>query len=95
MFNVKKILIKSHKNLIEQRFKNYLNDSVNKFDKLMIDINNSNKRKKDIENIFNETRLTRTNNHIQNDLLNNSKYHNFIFIVSVVSIGALLFYKSI
>jgi hypothetical protein len=97
MFNVKKKLTRIHKNLLEQRFKKDLNDSVNnsinKFDKLMIEINNNNKKKQDIENILNETRIIKTAEHIQNNY--NLKYHNLIFIFSVVSIGALLFYKSI
>jgi len=95
MFNTNNFLTKTKKNLLEQRFKNYLKDSVNKFDKLMIEINNKNKNKQNIENILNESRLITNTNHIDSNLINNLKYHNYIFIFSVISIGALLFYKSI
>jgi hypothetical protein len=93
MFNVQHFLTRTQKILLEYRFKNYLNESIHKYNKLTIEMNNNNKKKQDIENILNETRLTRprTTNHIPNHLT----YHNFIFIASVVSMGALLFYKSI
>ena len=39
-------------------------------------------------------KLTKTTNHYVNDLINKSKYYNFFFIVSFVSLGALIFYKN-
>jgi hypothetical protein len=94
MFTVNKFLTTPQKFILEQNFKNYLNDSVNKYNQLTIKINEENKRKKEIQNILYKTALTKTTNHSVNDLINNSKYQNFIFIVSFVSIGALIFYKN-
>ena len=94
MFNINRFLTRPQKFILEQNFKNYLNDSVNKYNKLTIEINEKNKKKTETENILYGTTLIKTTNHSQHELINNGKYHNFIFIISVVSIGALLFYKS-
>ena len=51
MFNVNRFL-RPQKFIIEQNFKNYLNDSVNKYDKLTIEINEDDKRKKAMNNIL-------------------------------------------
>ena len=90
MFNVNRFLTRPQKIILEHNFKNYLYDSVNKYNKLTNEIN----KKKEIKNILYENSLIKTTNHSQYELINNSKYHNFIFIISVVSIGALIFYKS-
>ena len=71
-----------------------MNDSVNKYNKLTIEINEKNKKKEEIQNILYGNTLIKTTNHPQYELINNSKYHKFFFIISVVSIGALIFYKS-
>ena len=94
MFNVNRFLTRSQKFILEQNFKSYLNGSVNKFNKLAIQINEDAKTKKAMENILygneNKNALIKS----QNDLINNVKFNNFFFIVSFVSIGALIFYKS-
>jgi len=90
MFNINNFLTTPQKIILEHNFKNYLYDSVNKYNKLTNEIN----KKKEIKNILYENSLIKTTNHSQYELINNSKYHNFIFIISVVSIGALIFYKS-
>jgi hypothetical protein len=94
MFNVNRFLTRSQKFILEQNFKNYLNDSVNKYNKLTIEINEKNKKKAEIENILYGNTLIKTTNHSQHELINKAKFNNFIFIISVVSIGTLLFYKS-
>jgi hypothetical protein len=90
MFNINKFLTTPQKIILEHNFKNYLYDSVNKYNKLANEIN----KKEDLKNILHGNTLIKTTNHSQDELINNSKYHNFIFIISVVSIGALIFYKS-
>jgi len=90
MFNINKFLTTPQKIILEHNFKNYLYDSVNKYNKLANEIN----KKEDLKNILHGNTLIKTTNHSQDKLINNSKYHNFIFIISVVSIGALIFYKS-
>jgi hypothetical protein len=92
MFN--RFLTRPQKFILENNFKNYLNDSVNKYNKLTIEINEKNKKKEEIQKILYGNTLIKTTNHPQHELINNSKYHNFFFIISVVSIGALIFYKS-
>jgi hypothetical protein len=95
MFNVNRFLSRPQKFILEQNFKSYLNDSVNKFNKLTIEINEDVKRKNEIQKILYGNTLNKTNNHLQYDLINNYKYHNLFFIVSVVStIGAFIFFKS-
>ena len=89
-----RILTRPQKFILEQNFKNYLNDSINKYNKLTNEINEKNKTKKAMKNILNESRLIKGTNHIQNDLMNNARFLNFFFIVSFVSIGALICYKS-
>ena len=79
MFNVNKFLTKPQKFILEQNFKNYLSDSVNKYNKLTNEINEKNKTKQAMKNIFNETRLIRSTNHIQNKLINNARVFNFFF----------------
>jgi hypothetical protein len=90
MFNINRFLPTPQKIILEHNFKNYLYDSVNKYNKLANEIN----KKEDLKNILHGNTLIKTTNHSQDELINNSKYHNFIFIISVVSIGALIFYKS-
>ena len=102
MFNVNRFITRPQKFILEQNFKNYLNDSVNKFNKmnkLTIEVNEDNKRKKEIQTILygNENTLIKTTNHSVNDLINNTKHNNFIFIVSFlsfVSLGGLIIYKN-
>jgi hypothetical protein len=94
MFNINRFLLKPQKIILERDFKNYLYDSVNKYNKLLIEIDKKNKKKEEIDKILYGNTLIKTTNHSQYELINNVKYHNFIFIISVVSIGALLFYKS-
>jgi hypothetical protein len=97
MFNVSKFLRTPEKIILENNFKSYLYDSVNKYNKynkLTNEINEKNKKKAEIQNILYGNTLIKTSNHSQHELINNAKYNNFIFIFSFVSIGALLFYKS-
>jgi len=98
MFNVNRFLTRPQKFTLDQNFKNYLNDSINKYNKLTIEINEDAKRKKAINNILygneNKNALIKSTNHSVNDLINNAKFNNFFFIFSFVSIGALIFYKS-
>jgi hypothetical protein len=97
MFNVNNFLMRPQKFILEQNFKNYLNDSVNKYNQLTIKVNEDIKRKKDIQNILYGNTLIKTTNHSVNDLINNAKYNNCIFIVSFVSfvsLGGLIFYKN-
>ena len=60
----------------------------------MCEINEKNKSKKEIQQILYGNALIKSTNHSVNDLINNAKFNNFFFIVSFVSIGALIFYKS-
>ena len=96
MFNVNRFL-RPQKFIIEQNFKNYLIDSVNKYDKLTIEINEDDKRKKAMNNILyeneNKNAVIKSTNHSVNDLINNSKIYRFFFIFSFISIGALICYK--
>jgi hypothetical protein len=94
MFNVNRFLSSPQKIILEHNFKNYLYDSVNKYNRLSIEMNEKRKKKEEMEKILYGNVLIKSNNYSQYELINNSKYHNFIFIISVVSIGALLFYKS-
>ena len=94
MFNINNFLSTPQKIILEQNFKNYLNDSVNKYNKLTIELNEKNRKKEEMNKILYGNTLIKTTNYSQHELINNFKYHNFIFIISVVSIGALLFYKS-
>ena len=94
MFNVSRFLRTPEKIILENNFKSYLYDSVNKYNKLTNEIIEKNKKKAEIQNILYGNTLIKTSNHSQHELINNAKYNNFIFIFSVVSIGALLFYKS-
>ena len=104
MFTVNKFLTRPQKFILERNFKNYLYDSVNKYNKLTIEINEEAKRKNEIQNILygneNKNALIKSTNHSVNDLINNSKYQHFIFIasfisvVSFVSLGGLIFFKN-
>jgi hypothetical protein len=101
MFNANNFLTRPQKFILEQNFKSYLYDSVNKYNKLTIQINEEIKRKNEIQQILygneNKNALIKTTNHSVNDLINNAKHNNFIFIVSFVSfvsLGGLIFYKS-
>ena len=93
MFN-SRFLSNSPKFILASNFKNYLNDSIKKYDKLTIERNDAIKKNQITKKILNEYNLIKTSNHAQYDLINKSKYYNFIFIVSFVSIGALIFYKT-
>ena len=94
MFNSNRFLTNPQKIILEQNFKSYLNDSVNKYNKLTIKINEDIKRKKEIQQILYGNALIKSTNHSVNDLINNAKFNNFFFIFSFVSIGALIFYKN-
>jgi hypothetical protein len=101
MFTVNKFLTRPQKFILEQNFKNYLYDSVNKYNKLTIQINEETKRKNEIQQILygneNKNAIIKTTNHSVNDLINNAKHNNFIFIfsfLSFVSLGGLIFYKN-
>jgi hypothetical protein len=103
MFAANKFLTRPQKFILEQNFKSYLYDSVNKYNKLTIQINEETKRKNEIQKILygneneNKNALIKTSNHSVNDLINNAKHNNFIFIVSFlsfVSLGGLIFYKN-
>jgi len=91
MFNVNRFSKKPQKFTFDQ---DHINESAKKYNKLMIDTNEDIKRKKDIQNLLYGSALTKTTNHYVNDLINKSKYYNFFFIVSFVSLGALIFYKN-
>ena len=93
MFNVIRFSKKTQKFTFDQK---HINESAKKYNKLMIETNEDIKRKEDVHNILYGTTLTKTTNHSVNDLINNSKYYNFVLIVSFVSFGAgaLLFYKN-
>jgi hypothetical protein len=93
MFNVNKFLTTPQKFILEQNFKSYLYDSVNKYNKLTIETNEKMKTKKAMENILYGNTLIKSTNHSVNDLINNAKFNNFFLIFSFVSIGALIFYK--
>jgi hypothetical protein len=86
--------------IAESIYKIYCNKeieySINKYNNLMIKMNEDIKRKQDIKKIlYGNDILIKTTNHSVNDLINNSKRYNFIFLVSFIStIGALIFYKS-
>ena len=77
MFNVNRFLTRPQKFILEQNFKSYLNGSVNKFNKLAIQINEDAKTKKAMENILygNENKNTLIKS--QNDLINNAKFNIF------------------
>ena len=94
MFNGIHFLTKSKKNIQDQLFKKYLYDSINKHNKLSIYIDEDNKKKQNYQNIIckNNT-LIKTTNHSVNDLINKSKYNNFIFLVSFMSLGVFIIYK--
>ena len=101
MFTANNFLTRPQKFILEQNFKSYLYDSVNKYNKLTIQINEETKRKNEIQKILyeneNKNALIKTANHSVNDLINNAKHNNFIFIVSFVSfvsLGGLIFYKN-
>jgi hypothetical protein len=101
MFNANNFLTRPQKFILEQNFKSYLYDSVNKYNKLTIQINEEIKRKNEIQQILygneNKNALIKTTNHSVNDLINNAKHNNFFFIVSFVSfvsLGGLIFYKN-
>jgi len=90
MFNNNKFLSNSHKFMPESNFNNYLNNSINKFIKLMEETNKIIKKNKEMKYILN---TTKTDELIENDLIHvikYSKYYNFFFIVSLVSVGALV-----
>lgn len=97
--NVKNVKNMFDNNINENNYKNYFNKeneySINKYDKLFIKINEDFKRKNDIQNILYNNALIKSTNHSVNDLINNSKHYNFIFLLSFIStIGALIFYKN-
>ncbi len=93
MFN-SRFLSKSQKFILASNYNNYLNDSIKKYDKLTIETNEFIKKNQITKKILNENNLIKSSNHIQYDLINKSKYYNFFFIVSFISAGALIFYKT-
>ena len=93
MFNSSSLSI-SQKFILAINYNNYLNNALKKYDKLTIEKNEAIKKNQITKKILNEYNLIKTSNHIQYDLINKSKYYNCIFIVSFVSIGALIFYKT-
>jgi len=93
MFNSSS-LSNSQKFILALNYNNYLNNALKKYDKLSIEKNEAIKKNQITKKILNEYNLIKTSNHIQYDLINKSKYYNFIFIMSFVSIGGLIFYKT-
>ena len=93
MFN-SNFLSNSQKFMLASNYKKYLSDSIKKYDKLTIQTNETIKKNQIIKKIINKDNLIKTSNHLQYDLINKLKYYNFIFIVSFVSIGSLIFYKT-
>ena len=94
MFNGIHFLTKPKKNIQDQLFKKYLYDSINKHNKLSIYIDEDNKKKQNYQNIISKNNtLIKTTNHSVNDLINNSKYNNFIFLVSFMSLSIFIIYK--
>ena len=85
---------------IPQKFtfdQHHINESAKKYNNLMIKMNEDIKRKQDIQKIlYGNDILIKSTNHSVNDLINNSKRYNFIFLVSLISLGAsaFIFYKS-
>lgn len=71
----------------------HIDESAKKYDKLMSEINEKNKSKKELQHILYGNSVIKYTNPSVNDLINNAKYRNFIFIISFVSLGALFFYK--
>jgi hypothetical protein len=97
MFNINRFLPTPQKIILEHNFKNYLYDSVNRFNKQTIKINEDIRRKNEIQQILygneNKIALIKSTNHSVDDLINNTKFYKFFFIISVMSIGALISYK--
>lgn len=94
MFNGIHFLTKPKKNIQDQLFKKYLYDSINKHNKLSIYIDEDNKKKQNYQNIISKNNtLIKTTNHSVNDLINKSKYNNFIFLVSFMSLSIFIIYK--
>ena len=92
MFN-SRFLSNSQKFTLASNYNNYLNNILKKYDKLSIETNKAIKKNQITKKILNEYYLNKNTNHVQYDLINKSKYYNFIFIVSFVSFGSLIFYK--
>lgn len=86
------VITKPH-NFLSEKNISYLNNSNNKYNKL-IETNENIKRKNIFKKILNENTIIKTTNHSVNDLINISKLNNLFFIISFVSIGALIFYKN-
>ena len=63
MFNVSRFLRTPEKIILENNFKSYLYDSVNKYNKLINEINEKNKKKAEIHNILYGNTLIKTSNH--------------------------------
>ena len=94
MFNGIHFLTIPKKNIQDQLFKKYLYDSINKHNKLSIYIDEDNKKKQNYQNIISKNNtLIKTTNHSVNDLINKSKYNNFIFLVSFMSLSIFIIYK--
>ena len=92
MFN-SRFLSNSQKFTLASNYNNYLNNILKKHDKLSIETNKVIKKNQITKKILNEYNLNKTTNHVQYELINKSKYYNFIFIISFVSFGSLIFYK--
>ena len=93
MFNSTSLSI-SQKFILAINYNNYLNNALKKYDKLSIEKNEAIKKNQITKKILNEDNLIKNSNHIQYDLINKSKCYNLIFIVSFISIGSLIFYKT-
>lgn len=90
MFNVNRFSKKPQKFTFEQ---DHINESAKKYNKLMIETQEKNNSKKELQHILYGNSVIKHTNHSVNDLIYNAKYRNFIFIISFVSLGALFFYK--
>jgi hypothetical protein len=94
MLNVNKFSKTPQKFTFDQH---HINESAKKYNNLMVKMNEDIKRKQDIQKIlYGNDILIKSTNHSVNDLINNSKRYNFIFLVSLISLGAsaFIFYKS-
>ena len=62
---------------MDNNLRKYIQDSGDKYNKLLIKINDDIKRKQDIQNILYGKALIKTTNHSVNDLINNCKRRGF------------------
>jgi hypothetical protein len=95
MFNINTVSVKKPY-MMDDNLRKYLHDVSNKYIKMTSNFNEDIKKKQDIKKILYGKELIKTTNHSVNDLINNSKYYNFIFLISFISLstGAFIFYKT-